>query len=118
MDGYKISGELTRNGCHIIGAQTVPNTFSFINASSLLAEQVNNRSSAQWRKANFIICSKSRHCSKNRCLDGWIMLAEKEHNQILFLQDDDGIYRAYNWNGNEIHGSIEDIIKRYKIIKD
>lgn len=118
MDGYSISGLLKKNGCHLIGAQTVPNTFSYINASSLLAEQVNNRSSAQWKKANFIICSKPLKCSVSLCLDGWIMLAEKEHNQILFLQGNDGIYRAYNWRGTEIQGSIDEIIMRYKIIKD
>lgn len=118
MEGYNISGVLKRNGCYLIGAQTVPNTFSYINASSLLAEQVNNRSSAQWKKANFVICSKPRYCSISMCLDGWRMLAEKEHNQILFLQGDDGIYKAYNWMGHEIQGGIDDIIMRYKIIKD
>ena len=45
------------------------------------------------------------------------MLAEKEENQVLFLQGDDGIYKAYNWRGNEIHGQVEEIVKKYKIIK-
>ncbi len=116
MEGYSITLALRKNGCNLIGAQTVPNTFSNINASSLLAEQVNNRSSAQWKKANFIICSKSRSCPIQLCLEGWIMLADKEQNQVLFLQGDDGIYRAYNWRGIEIQGKLEDIIERYKII--
>jgi len=118
MDGYNISGALKRHGCNPIGAQTVPNTFAYINASSLLADQVNNRSSAQWKKANFVICTKPRNCPLRLCLDGWIMLAEKEHNQILFLQGDDSVYRAYNWIGNEIQGCIDDIIMRYRLIKN
>ena len=117
MDGFNIKWALEKNNCYPIGAQTVPNTFSCINASSLLAEQVNNRSSAQWKKANFIICSKPRTCSLNACLEGWVLLAEKEHNQVLFLQGDDGIYKAFNWKGAEINGKVEDIIKNYKILK-
>lgn len=117
MEGMNIQWALEKNECSPIGAQTVPNTFSRINASSLLADQVNNRSSAQWKKANFIICSKPRVSSLSECLNGWKMLAEKEENQILFLQGEDSLYRAYNWRGNEIRGSVEDIIKKYKIVK-
>ena len=117
MEGYNITWALQTNDCHPIGAQTVPNTFSNINASSLLAEQVNNRSSAQWKKANFIVCSKSRDYSFSACLSGWVSLAEKDRNQVLFLQGDDGIYRAYNWRGDEIHGRVEEIVEKYKIIK-
>lgn len=117
MEGYNITRALETNNCYPIGAQTVPNTFSSIKASSLLAEQVNNRSSAQWKKANFIICSKSRDRSLSACLEGWGSLAEKDRNQVLFLQGDDGIYRAYNWRGEEIPGKVEEIVKNYKIIK-
>lgn len=118
MEGYNIAWALEKNGCYPIGVQTVPNTFSRINASSLLAEQVNNRSSAQWKKANFIICSKPHVCPLHVCLEGWRMLAEKEKNQILFLQGNDGIYKAYNWNGIEIHGRVDEIIDRFKMLKN
>ena len=117
MEGMNINWALNKNGISPISAQTVPNTFANINASSLLAEQVNNRSSAQWKKANFVICSKPRNCSLRSCLDGWTLLAENEQNQILFLQGDDGIYRAYNWHGVEIHGKVDEIVERYKIIR-
>ncbi|MBR3784703.1 MAG: hypothetical protein IKJ78_09625 [Bacteroidales bacterium] len=117
MEGMTIQRALEKNGCNPIGAQTVPNTFTSIDARSLLAEQVNNRSSAQWKKANFIMCSKHRSHSLAACLEGWKLLAEKEENQVLFLQGDDGVYRAYNWRGNEIHGRVEEIIDKYKIIK-
>lgn len=117
MEGNNIEWALKKNGCCYIGAQTVPNTFSDINASSLLAEQVNNRSSAQWKKANFIICAKRQGYSLKSCLEGWKMLADKEQNQVLFLQGDDGVYRAYNWNGCEIKGKVDEIVEKYKIIK-
>ena len=117
MDGMNIRWALEKNDCNPISAQTVPNTFSNITASSLLTEQVHNRSCAQWKKANFVICSKPRSCSLSACLEGWVMLAGKERNQVLFLQNDDGIYKAYNWKGIEINGRIDDIVKKYKIIK-
>ena len=117
MEGHNISWALEKNGCSQIGAQTVPNTYTSINANSLLAEQVNNRSSAQWKKANFIICSKPRAVSLKSCLDGWIMLAEKEQDQVLFLQGDDGVHKAYNWKGSEIQGRVDEIVKKYMIIK-
>ena len=112
-----ITWALEEKGCNPINAQTVPNTFSTITASSLLAEQVSNRFSAQWKKANFVICSKPRTISLSACLEGWYALAEKEQNQILFLQGDDGVYRAYNWNGLEIKGDIMEIVSKFKIIK-
>lgn len=115
MEGMSITWALRKQGCEPISSQTVPNTFSNITASSLLAEQVNNRSSAQWKKANFVICSKAKTTSLNACLDGWRLLASDEGNQVLFLQGNDGIYRAYDWNGREIQGDLLDIIQIYKI---
>ncbi len=115
MEGISITRALLNQGCEPISAQTVPNTFSSINANSLLADQVNNRSSAQWKKANFVICSKERRISLDACLEGWKMLASSEGNQVLFLQGNDGFYRAYNWNGREIQGDLMDIIQIYRI---
>lgn len=115
MEGMSITKALIKQGCEPISAQTVPNTFSCINASSLLAEQVNNRSSAQWKKANFVICSKVKTISLNACIEGWKLLASSEGNQVLFLQGNDGVYKAYNWNGREIPGDLLDIIRTYRI---
>ena len=117
MESMNIHWALYTNGCKPICAQTVPKTFSEINASSLLAEQVNNRSSAQSKKAISIICSKSRSISVDDCLYGWCLLAVKERNQVLFLQGDNGIYCAYNWSGREIQGNVQDIVSNYNIMK-
>lgn len=115
MEGMNITWALKKHGCEPISAQTVPNTFSNISANSLLAEQVNNRSSAQWKKANFVICSRANTTSIGACLEGWRMLASGEANQVLFLQGNDGIYKAYDWYGNEIQGNLSDIVAKYKI---
>lgn len=96
-----------------ISAQTVPNTYSFITSSSLCTEQVNNRSSAQWKKANFIVCSKGGLYSLHLCIEGWKLLAASTQDQVLFLQQDNGLFKAYDWAGRELNGSVEDIVKQY-----
>ena len=117
MEGMNITYILQKHRCKPISAQTVPNTYAFINCNSLLAEQVGNRSSAQWKKANFIVCSRDKSILIKSCLYGWKLLASGEGNQILFLQGDNGIYNAYDWNGYEIKGNHDEIVSKYKILQ-
>lgn len=115
MDRLNLTRIFKKYDCEPISAQTVPNTYSFITYSSLCAEQVNNRSSAQWKKANFIVCSKEGRYSLRTCIEGWKLLAASTQDQVLFLQEENGLYKAYNWAGRELNGSIEDIVKQYCI---
>lgn len=115
MDRLNLTRIFQKYHCEPISAQTVPNTYSFIRYSSLCAEQVNNRSSAQWKKANFIVCSKEQPYSLRECIEGWRLLAAPTQDQVLFLQEDNGLYKAYDWAGRELTGNVEDIVKDYCI---
>lgn len=115
MDRLNLTRIFRKYDCELISAQTVPNTYAFITYSSLCAEQVNNRSSAQWKKANFIVCAKEARYSLNTCIEGWKLLAAPTQDQVLFIQEDNGLYKAFNWAGRELNGSIEDIVKQYCI---
>ena len=57
MDRVAFTRTMNKYGFEKISSQTVPGTFSEISHNSLLVEQVNNRASAQWKKAEFIFCS-------------------------------------------------------------
>lgn len=115
MDRQGITRVLEKYGCEPISAQTVPGTFAFITYSSLCAEQVNNRSSAQWKKANFIVCSSDKRFDYKIALEGWKLLAESTRNQILFIQGKDGLFRSFNWSGKELYDTITQIVNKYRL---
>ncbi|WP_109736245.1 MULTISPECIES: hypothetical protein [unclassified Fibrobacter] len=76
MTAYEISLLLKKLGVRETKAETYPNTYSIVNGSSFLAQQVNNRDSASWKKAEYIILTES-HVSKE-IIDGWKKLTERE----------------------------------------
>ena len=110
MDRIAFIRTMNKYGFERIGAQTVPGTYSEITHSSLLAEQVNNRSSAQWKKAEFVLCSGKWKGSLSRCLDGWKALAEASEDQFLIIQDETGYFKLYDSKGRELNQSLSEII--------
>ena len=115
MDRQSITSALLKHGCEQISAQTVAKTFAYISYKNLCAEQVNNRSSAQWKKANFIICSKDKGSLFSTALTGWQSLAAYTQDQVLFIQGEDGFFHAYNWFGKELNSSVSEIIQKYSL---
>lgn len=117
MDRLNLTYALNKHCIEKISAQTTLNTYAQISRDSLCAEQVNNRNSAGWKKANFIICSFSDFYSIEACLYGWELLASQAMNQILLLKTKEGKIRAFDWNCRELHESLDEIFERYKLIK-
>lgn len=117
MDRLNLSYLLRKYKIEKVSAQTIPNTFAEITPASLCAEQVNNRNSAGWKKANFIICSAVENEEELRyCLCGWTLLASQTNNQVLIIQLKSGMVRVFKWNCIELHENLSDIIQKYKLI--
>ena len=55
MNAYEIARLLEKLGVRETKAETYPNTYSLVNGASFLAQQVSNRDSASWKKAEYII---------------------------------------------------------------
>lgn len=113
MDRLSFMRLMKRYDFEKISSQTVPGTYSEISHDSLLAEQVNNRSSAQWKKAEIIFCSGRWKGTLVPCIYGWKTLAEQTCDQYLVIQDESGLYRVYNWHGQESSKSLDEILDNF-----
>ncbi len=114
MDRVAFTRTMNKYGFEKICSQTVPGTFSEISHNSLLAEQVNNRASAQWKKAEFIFCSGRWKGPLTNCLRGWRLLAETTRDQYLIIQDENGYFKIFNAYCEELMVSLSEIIESLK----
>ena len=118
MDRLNLTYVLKKNNIEKVSAQTIPNTFAEISPASLCAEQVNNRNSAGWKKANFIICSSLANDDDLKCcLFGWHLLASQTKDQILIIQMKSGLVKVFDWSCQELYQPLNEIIQKYKLIK-
>ena len=118
MERLNLTYVLRKHGIEKVSAQTIPNTYSEILYASLYAEQVNNRNSAGWKKANFIICNYDEEkVDMELCLYGWKLLASQTMDQILIMKSDKGKVEVFDWNGRELCDDLDTIFQRYKLLK-
>lgn len=112
MTQYKIAELLKKLGVRETKAETYPNTYSFVSGSSFLAQQVNNRDSASWKKAEYIILTESN--VSEGILNGWKKLTERDPLpsaiQKLCVPRDDDQFDVYDSQGNLIKTSSLDTI--------
>lgn len=76
MNAYEIAFLLKKLGVRETKAETYPNTYSLVNGASFLAQQVNNRDSASWKKAEYIILTDAS--VSQGILEGWKKLTERD----------------------------------------
>lgn len=76
MTAYEIESLLKKLGVRETKAETYPNTYSLVNGSSFFAQQVNNRDSASWKKAEYVILTEYQ--VSNGILEGWKKLTERD----------------------------------------
>lgn len=108
MEQIEIINALINHGIERLTAKTRYGTFSITAKSSLVAKQVNNRSSADWKKAQYVIVdndSEDASISLERCINGWKSMAEER--QFLIINDN-GEWNFYNYEGSSI--SFEEIL--------
>lgn len=65
-------------GLQKVKGQTYPGTYAVVGADSLLADQVHNRDSASWKKAEHIVVKEIQDDDGRSLLDGWRTLTAAE----------------------------------------
>lgn len=94
---------LEARGLHKVKGQTYPGTYAVVGADSLLAEQVHNRDSASWKKAEHIVVEEIHHDQGRSLLPGWLALTTAEPYgrsiQKLYVAIGDGRYAMYDADG-------------------
>lgn len=94
---------LESKGLKNVAGRTYPMTFGIVSASSFLAEQVYNRDSASWKKAEYIVVEDVQPDNGRSLLSGWrkLVMADPDgaFNQKLFVAIGGGIYIRYGADG-------------------
>jgi len=107
-------------GIRKANAETYLNTYSYAPEGGFLAQQVNNRDSASWKKAEYIILKDS--VISHEILSGWRKLTERDplqkSIQKLCVLNQDGSWSMYDADGNIIPTSLEVIVQRRPDILD
>lgn len=121
MTSYEIAHLLEKLGVRETKAETYPNTYSLVNSDSFLAQQVNNRDSASWKKAEYIILTDMQ--VSQGILNGWKKLTERDPLpraiQKLCVPTSGNQFDVYDSQGNLIKSdSLEKIIKHTPDIVD
>lgn len=84
-------------------AETYLDTYSVVDSSSFLAQQVANRDSASWKKAQYIVLKDSENL--NEVLNGWKQLTNRDpqfpSSQKLCVPVNDGFYDVYDASGEK-----------------
>lgn len=94
----------------IDGSATYPKTFSSVTYSSLLTQQVANRASKGWGKAQYIIVARDEApCTIEKLLEYWNTLADS--SQYVIIETPDEEWQMYNSNNEYLGG--EDYIKKF-----
>lgn len=94
---------LESKGLKNVAGRTYPMTFDIVSASSFRAEQVCNRDSASWKKAEYIVVEDVQSDQGQSLLSGWRQLViadpDRAFNQKLFVAIGGGKYKRYGADG-------------------
>lgn len=121
MTAYEIARILEKLGVRETKAETYPNTYSLVNGASFLAQQVSNRDSASWKKAEYIILTDTQ--VSQGILEGWKKLTERDPLpsaiQKLCVPASQNQFDVYDSQGKLIESnSLDRIIKHTPDIVD
>lgn len=110
-----IEQSLEQLGVREAKAETYPNTYSIVGENSFFAQQVNNRDSASWKKAEYIILKETKDL--NKILDGWKKLTKGDPLpkaiQKLCILKDNGFFDVYDSQGKLIESNLLDKIVKH-----
>ena len=117
MNTNEIACLLKKLGIRETKAETYPNTYSLVNSDSFLAQQVSNRDSASWKKAEYIILTDSP--VTQNVLNGWRKLTERDPLpnaiQKLCVPTANNQFDVYNSHGILIESNSLDKIIRHAL---
>lgn len=90
-------------GLTTVAGRTYPGTFSIVRRDSFFAEQVANRDSATWKKAEHIVIAEVQHDEGREILPRWRMLTAAEpiglSIQKLYVAVSSDLFVKYNARG-------------------
>ena len=76
------------------------------NAQSLMKQQVNNRNSTGWCKAEYVVLEHGGEpFDLAEALNGWKVLTKKYKNQHLILEVEKDEWKIFDYNGKELGGN-------------
>lgn len=108
-----------QKGLTTVAGRTYPETYSMAKVNNFMAEQVANRDSASWKKAEHIVLSQqlTDPADQNRLLSRWRMLTDAEpvgrSVQRLYIPIAYERYAMYDAGGRLIaEGSMEELWTR------
>lgn len=114
MDQGELIQKLTESGITKLTPATRLGTYCTTMRSSLLAKQVHNRSSADWKKAQFVIVDNDQNSDPlQSCLDGWKSLAE-DNQYLLICEGNQWLF--FNNRGEKPIKSLEEMLESKKKI--
>ena len=94
------------------GGATYPNTFSKVTYKSLLTQQVSNRASKSWGKANYVIVEyDDSSCDFEDLKEKWLELSNGYDNQFLILEYPNSVWHMFDSKGTLL--GAEDFISNY-----
>lgn len=104
-------------GLTTVCGRTYPGTFAIVRRESFLADQVSNRDSASWKKAEHIVVEEVQSDEGRSILSGWRALTAAEpvgrSVQKLYVAVSPGRYTEYDADGNALEtGTLDELIKR------
>ena len=98
-----------------VAGRTYPRTYAIAKKTSFLAEQVANRDSATWKKAEHIAIAEIQEDEGRSILPRWKMLTAAEpvglSTQKLYVAIGHNLYVKYDSNGTCVgRGTLEQIV--------
>lgn len=110
-----VASFLEARGLHKVKGQTYPGTYAIVGATSLFADQVHNRDSASWKKAEHIVVEEIQEDQGSSLLYGWISLTAAEPYgrsiQKLYVAIEGGRYAMYDAEGKKLRiGALSELL--------
>ena len=99
-----------------VAGRTYPGTFAIVRRDSFFAEQVANRDSATWKKAEHIVIEEIQEDKGRSILPRWKMLTDAEpvglSTQRLYVATSYGKYALYDSAGVFLgEGTLFDLVR-------
>ncbi len=104
----------------IDSSETYLNTFSSVTYESLCTQQVSNRASRGWGKAQYIVVDKEKDGSTRsleELIEKWIQLAGQHKNQFMILNTPDSEWKIYDYDGRDL-GYAKSFLARFRKVSD
>ena len=96
---------------------TYPDSYAIIKPASLMAEQANNRDSASWKKAEYVVIDEVQHDQGERLIPLWCDFTAADPDgagsiQKLLVNIGGGQFAMYNHMGLDCKiGTLRELVK-------